>query len=85
MREKRILLEHHPDVSVVGGKESHVTAADGDPTGTWGFEPGYHRQGGRFAGAGRSKQRDKFPGSDAERQVADRQCVAVPFLKSREG
>lgn len=49
------------------------------------LKAGYHRQGCCLAGAGRPQQRDKFPGCDVERQLANRKGSAVSFLKSRKG
>ena len=85
VRKKRVFLEHHSDVPVIWRKKSHVLATDGDPAGARSLKAGYHRQGCCLAGAGRPQQRDKFPGCDVERQLANRKGFAVSFLKSRKG
>ncbi|MND81108.1 hypothetical protein D3C80_728940 [compost metagenome] len=71
MREKRIGLEDHRDIALIGGQHGHILVADQDASVGRMFEAGQHAQRRRLAATGGAEQRHQRAGLDGERQVGN--------------
>ncbi len=71
VREERVSLEDHVDVSLGGGHIGHVAALEEDPSLGRLLEPGDHPQRGRLAAARRAEQREELSLADRQADVVD--------------
>ena len=71
VREKRVALEHHGGVALVGGELVDGLAAKVNLSLVGALEAGDHAQDGGLAAAGRAKQGDKLAGLDVDVGVMD--------------
>ncbi|MNM42719.1 hypothetical protein D3C81_535640 [compost metagenome] len=80
VREQRVILEHHADVTLV--RRHVVDGAPGqqDFTRSRCFETGEHHQAGGLAGAGRPEQGEEFAFANVQVEVFDDQVLAVVAL-----
>ena len=69
VREKRVALEHHCRIALVGRQLIDRFPAQVDLTLIRTFKAGDHPQCGRFSAAGRSEQRHKAAGLNLQRHV----------------
>ena len=60
VRIERVVLEHHGDIALAGGRLFASLAADRQRSGIDGLQTRDHAQERRFAGAGRSEKHDEF-------------------------
>jgi hypothetical protein len=60
MRVKRIVLEHHGDIAILGRQGVDHLVANADFAGRNVFKPGQHSQERRFPAAGRADKDDEF-------------------------
>ena len=58
VREERVVLEHHPDITPVGGNLRHVLPVEVDAAGTQSVEAGDRPQQRGLAAAARPEQRE---------------------------
>src|SRR5262249_4127721 len=78
---ERVVLEHHGDVAVLGGKAVDHTLADADRSRGYVLEPGDHAQRRRLAAARRADQHDEFVVRDGEIEIDHRRHRAVAFVE----
>ncbi len=71
MREKRVGLENHRDIALIGRQHGHILVADQNATGRRMFEPRQHAQRRRFAATGGTEKCHQRAGFDGERKVGD--------------
>ena len=78
MRIKRVVLEHHRDIAILGRHLIHHPVADRDLTTRDILKPRQHAQQGGFAAAGRPDQHNELP-------VFDIHAHAMQNLRGTEG
>jgi hypothetical protein len=66
VREQRVVLEHEPDVALVGRQGHELAAPHLDAATVGPEEAGDDHQQRRLARAGRAEQREELPGPDVE-------------------
>ena len=64
--EKRIGLEHHADLALIGRQRRNVLVLDHDVPGGRSLEAGDHPEDRRLAAPGRTEQRDELASAEAE-------------------
>ncbi len=77
VREERVGLEDRVHVAAVRRGAEHAASRDADVAGIRLFESRDHAQGRGLAAARRAEERDELTGLDRQRQVVDRDLVAV--------
>ena len=78
MRVKRVVLEDHRDITILGRHLIHHPVADGDFTARDILKPRQHTKQGGFAATGRPDQHHKLP-------VFDIHADAMQNLRGTEG
>ena len=71
MREKRIGLEDHRDIALIGRQDGDILVTDEDAAGGGVFKTRQHAQRRRLAAAGGAKQGHQRAGLDGEREVGN--------------
>ncbi len=84
MRIKRIILEDHGDVAVLGRHIVHQVAADLELAAGNLFQPGDHPERRRFAATRRPDENDEFLVGDLQVDVMDDSQRAVGFVQFLE-
>jgi len=77
VRVERVRLEDHGDVAILGCEPRHVAVPDRDAAGAHVLEPGDHPQQSGLAAARGPDEHEKLAVGDLERNVVDRDDVAV--------
>ena len=77
VRIKRIVLEHHGDVAVLGFQRGHIAPADHQRAAADPFKSGDHAQRRRFAAARRPQQNDQLAGRDLKVDALDRDDLPI--------